>query len=41
VKKLLVLAVAAAGGVLFARRRRNAKAESDLWHDATSAPDLR
>ena len=40
-KKLLALVAVAAGGLFFARKRRNAKAESDLWHDATSAPDLR
>jgi hypothetical protein len=41
VKKLLVLLAAVAGGLFFARKRRNARAESDLWHEATSAPDLR
>ncbi|HVQ95182.1 MAG: hypothetical protein V7637_5056 [Mycobacteriales bacterium] len=40
-KKLLVLLAAVAGGLLFARKRRNARAESDLWHEATSSPDLR
>jgi hypothetical protein len=41
-KKLMVLLAAVAGGLLFARKRRNARAESDLWHEATSAsPDLR
>ena len=40
-KKLLVLVAAVAGGLLFARKRRAAKAENDLWHEATSSPDLR
>ena len=41
-KKLLVLIAAIVGALLFVRKRRNnAKAESDLWHEATSAPDLR
>jgi hypothetical protein len=40
-KKLLVLLAAVAGGLLVVRKRRNTKAESDLWHEATSAPDLR
>jgi hypothetical protein len=41
VKKLLVLIVAVVGGVLFARKRRAARAEADLWHEATSSsPDL-
>jgi hypothetical protein len=39
-KKLLVLVGAAAGAFLL-RKRRSAKAESDLWAEATSAPDLR
>ena len=41
-KKLLALAVAAAGGFFLLRKRRSAKAESDLWAEATTTtPDLR
>ena len=40
-KKLAVLAAAAAGGFLFMKKRRSAKAESDLWAEATSTQDLR
>ena len=35
-KKLLALAVAAGGVVLLLRRRSAAKAESDLWREATA-----
>jgi hypothetical protein len=41
VKKLLVLAAAAAGGFFLLRMRRTAQAESDLWAQATTEPDLR
>jgi hypothetical protein len=42
VKKLLALAAAAAGGLFLLRKRRTAKAESDLWAEATTTePDLR
>ena len=34
-KKLVLLAAAAVGGVFFYRKRRSAKAESDLWAEAT------
>ena len=40
-KKLVVLAAAALGGVFFYRKRRAAKAESDLWAEATNTQDLR
>ncbi len=41
-KKVAVLTAAiAAGGVFFARKRRAARAESDLWAEATSTQDLR
>jgi hypothetical protein len=36
VKKLLALAVAAGGVFLVLRRRSAAKAESDLWREATA-----
>ncbi|MCW2778505.1 MAG: hypothetical protein JWN17_2230, partial [Frankiales bacterium] len=35
---LVLLGVVAA---VFRRRSASAKAEQDLWHEATSAPDLR
>jgi hypothetical protein len=41
VKKLAVLAAAAAGGFFFMKKRRSAKAESDLWAEATNTQDLR
>jgi hypothetical protein len=41
VKKLLALAAAAAGGLFLLRKRRTAKAESDLWAQATTEPNLR
>jgi hypothetical protein len=40
-KKLLIVAGVVAGGLFVARKRRAAKNESDLWHEATSTPDLR
>ena len=40
-KKLAVLAAAAVGGFFLLRKRRSAKAESDLWAEATSTDDLR
>ena len=40
-KKLLVLAGVVAGGLFVIRKRRGARSESDLWHEATSSPDLR
>jgi hypothetical protein len=41
VKKIALVAAVAAGGLFFARKRRAAKAESDLWAEATSNQDLR
>jgi hypothetical protein len=41
VKKLLALAAAAAGGLFLLRKRRTARAESDLWAQATTEPTLR
>ena len=40
-KKIAVLAAVAAGGLFFARKRRSARAESDLWAEATNTQDLR
>ena len=41
-KKLLALAAAVAGGLFLLRKRRTARAESDLWAEATTTePDLR
>ena len=39
--KKLVLLAAAAAGVFLLRKRRAAKAESDLWAEATNTQDLR
>ncbi len=39
-KKVLLL-LAAIGGVVYVRKQQAAKAEADLWHEATTAPDLR
>ena len=39
-KKILVL-LAAIGGLVYFRKQQAAKAEADLWHEATTAPDLR
>ncbi len=35
-KKLLVLAVVAGAALLFVKRNRSAKAEADLWREATA-----
>lgn len=40
-KKLLLAAGAALGGVVAMRRAAAARAEKDLWHEATTAPDVR
>ena len=37
----LLLVLLAAGAALFRSRRAAARAEADLWHEATTAPDLR
>ena len=39
VKKLLVLAVAVGGVLLLLRRKSAAKAEADLWREATAPGD--
>ena len=39
VKKLLVLAVVAGGVFLLLRRKSAAKAEADLWREATAPGD--
>jgi len=41
VKKLIVLAALAAVGYLVYKQIAAARAEQDLWTEATSAPDLR
>jgi len=41
VKKLLVLAALAAVGYIVYQQISAARAEQDLWTEATSAPDLR
>jgi hypothetical protein len=40
-KKLLVLSTVVVAGTLIARKVRAANAERALWHEATTAPDLR
>jgi hypothetical protein len=37
VKKLVLLLVAAAGGLFVFKKRRASQAEADLWHEATSS----
>jgi hypothetical protein len=39
-KKLLIVAVVAAGAYLIYRQVQASRAEEDLWTEATSAPDL-
>ena len=38
--KKLLLAAALVGGFVVYRKQQSAKAEADLWHEATTAPDL-
>jgi hypothetical protein len=40
-KKLLALALVAAGGVAAYRKVQADRAEQDLWTEATTGPDLR
>ncbi len=40
-KKLLLLVVAALGGLVAARRARSRQDEQDLWTEAAAVPDLR
>jgi len=40
-KKLLILATIVSGAAYLARRVKAAKDERALWHEATTAPDLR
>ncbi len=40
-KKLLLGVLALAGGLLVARRLKAGQDERSLWHEATTAPDLR
>ena len=37
----LLLVLLGVGAALFRRRSAAARAEQDLWHEATTAPDLR
>jgi hypothetical protein len=37
----LLLALLGLGAVLLRRRSAAARAEQELWHEATTAPDLR
>jgi hypothetical protein len=41
IRKLVLVAVVASAGAAVAVRRRKGKDEVDLWHEATTAPDLR
>lgn len=40
-KKLLLAVLALGGGLLVFRRFKAAEDERTLWHEATTAPDLR
>ena len=40
-KKLIVLAIAAAAGFLIWKKLQDDQAEQDLWTEATSTADLR
>ena len=40
-KKLLLAGLAIAGGLVALRRLKAAEDERSLWHEATTAPDLR
>jgi tartrate dehydratase beta subunit/fumarate hydratase class I family protein len=40
-KKLLVLAAVVGAAALIAKRVKEANDERALWHEATTAPDLR
>jgi hypothetical protein len=40
-KKLIILSTLVAVGVLVARKIKEANDERALWHEATTAPDLR
>lgn len=40
-KKLLVLTTLVAAGAVLARKIKAANDERTLWHEATTAPDLR
>ncbi|MDP9221080.1 MAG: DLW-39 family protein [Actinomycetota bacterium] len=40
-KKLLLAVLAVVGGLIVARRLKAGQDERDLWHEATTAPDLR
>jgi hypothetical protein len=41
VRKVALVVLVASAGVFAALRRRKGKDEVDLWHEATTAPDLR
>ncbi len=41
IRKLALVALVATAGVVAVVRRRRNKDEVDLWHEATTAPDLR
>jgi hypothetical protein len=41
VRKVILLAIVAGAGAFAVIRRRKTKDDVDLWHEATTAPDLR
>ncbi len=41
VKRLVLAVVAVVGGLAVVRRRKARQDERSLWHEATTAPDLR
>ena len=40
-KKIIAIVVAIAAGALVFSKVRSSRSEQDLWHEATTAPDLR
>jgi hypothetical protein len=40
-KKLLLLVVVAGAGAIVFKKVKDANDERELWHEATTAPDLR
>jgi hypothetical protein len=40
-KKILMAVIAVVGGLVLVRRLKSGQDERDLWHEVTTAPDLR
>jgi hypothetical protein len=40
-KKILLLVALAGAAVMIAKKVKDANEERDLWHEATTSPDLR